>query len=181
MASWRCLKYFPRSRGSVRKNHFKSRFLSSKVKNVMREKSIIKTIVEVTLDAKEIPKSDTCQKLFCVIDWISPILLERLFVIRDVFSSLSIILANISVSNSLRIMFPVPSGSKSRNGKLPSAWIWIVSIPRSSACFVLFPRSIKIGTIARINNERNMERDQKERKMARVSETFHLWICHLPK
>lgn len=64
IASCLCLKYFPRSRGSVRKNHFKSRFLSRSVKKVTNAKSMINTTHDVTLEAKERPKSDTCQRLF---------------------------------------------------------------------------------------------------------------------
>ncbi len=176
IASCRCLKYLPRSLGSVRKNHLRSRFLSRSVKKVTREKRIIKTTVDVILEANEIPRLDTCQKLFCVIDWrrLRSILSERLLVIREVFSLLSIISAIIFVSNSLRIILPALRGRVSRRGKLFSACTWIEVIPRQNASLVLFPRSTNIGIIARTKREANIRSEEKERKMAIVSGTLHL-------
>lgn len=135
----------------------------------------------MTLEAKEMPMSDTCQNPFFVRDWISPILSERFVVIREVFSLLIIMLAIIFVSNSLRIMLPACSGRLLRKGKSFCACTSTAAIPLLSVCLALSPRSTKRGMIARIKRAINIRSDQNARQIAIESGTFHLWICHFPK
>ena len=138
-------------------------------------------MLDVTPDAKERPRLDTCQNHVCANDWIEPMLFKRVLVGETVVSFERIRFDRVRVSNCFLITCPTFIGRESRKGKSCCTWSWIVSTHRPIACVVLLPRSTNIGTIASIKSAKNTNTTQKDINIAITCGTCHFRMCHLLK